>query len=58
MKIIFCSKCHRKLEIPKFLQQGNIKVESHINLECGHCKHKNKYKPEVKEEIKTEEVSG
>lgn len=57
MKPIFCLKCHRPLQIPKFLQQGNIKVESHINLECGFCKHKNKYKPEnmqTKEEVQRE----
>lgn len=47
MKPLFCPKCHRRIEIPKFLLNANIKAENGITLQCGFkpCKGKVKYKP-------------
>jgi len=49
MKIHFCPSCHRRIEIPTMLTQGNIQVEKKITIKCGNCPNgKIKYMPEIK----------
>lgn len=49
MKPVFCPKCHRKIEIPKFLLNSNVKTENGIQLQCGWpgCKGKARVKDQL-----------
>ncbi len=51
--MLFCPKCHRRIQMPKFLQSGNLNVTGGISIACGYkpCTGKVKYKPEPKEVV-------
>lgn len=36
--VIFCRRCHQRIEPPDFLNKGNIKVGGKVVLTCGNCK--------------------
>lgn len=36
IKIIFCNKCHKRIQLPDFLLKANI--NGNIRLKCGNCK--------------------
>ena len=55
-KFLFCPKCHTRIIPPKFLFNANIKTEKGITIQCGVPKCGGKVK--IKQEIKTQEVSG
>jgi hypothetical protein len=38
MKILFCPKCHQRVQIPSFFDKINIKGNARIKIKCGHCK--------------------
>lgn len=38
LQIKFCPRCHRKVELPKWMNTANIKAENGITLQCGYCK--------------------
>ena len=47
MKPLFCNKCHKRIVPPKFLNSGNINVNSPITINCGDpkCTGHTKYLP-------------
>lgn len=34
--ILFCNRCHRRVEVPKWIRAGNIKGK--VKIRCPHCK--------------------
>ena len=40
MKLLFCPRCHRQVELPPMLRDGKVKMEGGgtVNITCGNCK--------------------
>jgi hypothetical protein len=50
MKILFCNKCHKRIQIPAMFTGGNINAPKGVKLGCGdkNCKGHVKFFPELK----------
>lgn len=33
----FCPRCHRRIEIPKWLRDGKAKISGRVVINCGNC---------------------
>lgn len=52
MKPVFCSKCHKRIMPPKFLQSSMANIQGNIKLKCSDpkCKGETVIKPNKKVE--------
>ena len=37
MKTYFCPNCHRRIGLPEFLKNGNMKMAGKVIVNCGNC---------------------